>query len=107
MGLCEGNLQVGSFTGDPGEYVKKSLKTGSSLHRGPFGEPGRGVRLPGTLGDSKRDLLMERLSVRDLCERTLEVGLLYREPEGYLKNGSGNGHLHRDLVGETGRGGLV
>jgi len=70
----------GPFTGDPEGYVKKSLVIGSSLHRGPFGEPGREVSLPGTLSDSKRDHLMERLSLWDLCEGTLEVGLLYREP---------------------------
>jgi hypothetical protein len=31
------------ITGDPGRYVEKVLKMGISLHRGPAGEPGRGL----------------------------------------------------------------
>jgi hypothetical protein len=41
--LCEGNLEGGSFTGDPEGYVEKALETGISLHRGPDGKPGRGL----------------------------------------------------------------
>jgi hypothetical protein len=40
--LCEGNLEGGSFTGNPEEYVKLVRQTDSSLHWGPVGEPGRG-----------------------------------------------------------------
>jgi len=35
---CEGNLEEVSFTGDREGYVKEG-----SLHRGPTGEPGRGL----------------------------------------------------------------
>ena len=38
--LCEGNLERRSF---PEGYVEKALETGNSLHRGPAGEPGRGL----------------------------------------------------------------
>ena len=42
--LLEGNLEGGSFPEDPPEgYVEKALETGISLHRGPAGEPGRGL----------------------------------------------------------------
>jgi len=37
------NWRRGSFTGDPEGYVEKALETGNSLHRGPIGEPGRGL----------------------------------------------------------------
>jgi len=34
----------GAFiTGDPARYEEKALETGISLHRGPAGEPGRGL----------------------------------------------------------------
>ena len=39
----------GSFTGNPGRYVKKGSGYGISLHRGPVGEPG-GDSLAGTFG---------------------------------------------------------
>ena len=41
--LCEGNLEGGSFTGDTEGYVEKALEKGISLHRGPAGEPGKGL----------------------------------------------------------------
>jgi hypothetical protein len=46
----------GSFTDDPGRYVKKALDTGISRHRGPFMsqgnlESGEGARIPRTLND--------------------------------------------------------
>ena len=41
--LCEGNLEGGSFPEDPEGYAEKALETGISLHRGPGGEPGRGL----------------------------------------------------------------
>jgi hypothetical protein len=40
---------------------------GVSLHTGPTGEPGEGVRLQGTVSDSvRRALEMEHLSLREL-----------------------------------------
>ena len=41
--LCEGNLEGGTFTGGPEEYIKKVQETGISLHRGTAGEPGGGL----------------------------------------------------------------
>jgi hypothetical protein len=41
--FCEGNLEGGSLTGDPEGCVEKALEMGISLHRGPAGEPGRGL----------------------------------------------------------------
>ena len=41
--LCEGNLEGDSFTEDPEGYIEKALETGISLHRGPTGEPRRGL----------------------------------------------------------------
>ena len=57
--LCEGNLEGGSFNGDPEGCVKgprwgaggsssggleqQALKMGISFHRGPAGEPGWGL----------------------------------------------------------------
>jgi len=39
--LCEGNLEVGSFTGDPKKYASKVLEMDFCFHRGPaFGEHG-------------------------------------------------------------------
>jgi len=41
--LCAGNLEGDLVTGDPEKYVEKALETGISFHRGPVGEPGRGL----------------------------------------------------------------
>ena len=41
--LCEGNLEGGFITRDPGRYVEKALEAGISFHRGCAGEPGRGL----------------------------------------------------------------
>jgi len=41
--LCEGNLEGGSFPEVPEGYVEKALETAISLHRGPIGEPGKGL----------------------------------------------------------------
>ena len=43
----KGLIEEGSFTGDPGRYVKKALDMDISLYRGPTGEPG-GDSLAGT-----------------------------------------------------------
>jgi len=41
--FCEGNLEGGFFPEDPKVYVEKALETGTSFHRSPAGEPGRGL----------------------------------------------------------------
>ena len=61
----------GSLAGDPGEYVEKALEMGTSFHRGPAGEPGRGHIYQGLWERMKEALGMEcfslkRLSVEDL-----------------------------------------
>ena len=63
----------------PCRICKEVSGNGQLSSQGPIWGTRRGIPLPGTLSDSKRDLLMERLSVWDLCEGALEVGLLYRE----------------------------
>jgi len=41
---------------------------GVCLHSGPFGEPGKGVHLQGTVRDSRRRAPeMEHLSLQELC----------------------------------------
>jgi hypothetical protein len=62
---------VGSFTGDPGLYERKSLGTSISLHKGSAGQPGVGLstrdferRLQGTLE-------VGRLSLLELAEGNL------------------------------------
>jgi len=45
--FCEGNLEGCSFTGYPEGYVEGSGGR-HPFHRGPTGEPGRGLHLPGT-----------------------------------------------------------
>ena len=48
---------------------------------------------------------MEYLSLLELCEGNLEGGSFTGVPEGYVKDGSGNGiSLHRGPVGEPGVG---
>jgi len=41
--LCEGNLEGGSSTQDPEGYAEEDSGEGISFHRGPTGEPGRGL----------------------------------------------------------------
>jgi hypothetical protein len=41
--LCEGNVEGGSFTGNPGGCVNEGSEDCISPHRGPTGEPGRGL----------------------------------------------------------------
>jgi hypothetical protein len=36
--LSEGNVEGGSFIGDPEGYVEKALETGISIHRGTAGD---------------------------------------------------------------------
>jgi len=40
--LCYGNLEKGSFAGDPEGYGRKALQTGISLYGGSVGQPGVG-----------------------------------------------------------------
>ena len=47
----KGTWREGSLAGDPEGYAEKALEMGSSFHRGPVGELGRGTNLPGTLRD--------------------------------------------------------
>jgi len=39
----KGTWREGSLAGDPGGWVEKALETGIYFHRGPAGEPGRGL----------------------------------------------------------------
>jgi len=39
----KGTWRDSSLAGDPGGYVEKALEMGISFHRGPSGEPGRGL----------------------------------------------------------------
>ena len=39
----KGTWREGSLVADPGGYVEKALEMGISFHRGPAGEPGRGL----------------------------------------------------------------
>jgi len=71
-GTCGGG---GSLVGDPLSYERKTLETGNSLHEGSAGQPG--------VGSSTRDferwlklaLVVEHLSLWELCEGNLEGGL--------------------------------
>jgi hypothetical protein len=66
--------------GGPEGYINKSLDMGISLYRGPNGEPGGEVHLPGTLRDRKEGSgNTASLSIR-LCKGNLEEGLFYWGP---------------------------
>jgi hypothetical protein len=39
----KGTLKVDSIAGDPEGYVEKAVELGISFHRGPDGDPGRGL----------------------------------------------------------------
>ena len=47
LSLCgssvKGTWREGFLAGDPEEYIKKTLETGISFQRSPFGEPGGGL----------------------------------------------------------------
>jgi hypothetical protein len=81
----------GSFTVDPGRYVKKGsgyghLSPGAPLlSRGAWNQE-RGARILGTLNDEgRRALGMGHLSPRGLQEGDLEGGLIYWDPERDVK----------------------
>ena len=66
MGASLGNLGEGSYAG--GLCLEEDSGTCVSPCRGPLGNLGRGVHLPGTLKISwKRALAIEHLSLWDLC----------------------------------------
>jgi len=74
----------GSFTGDPGRYVKKGF---GNLHRGPLtAENLEGGSYTGDFercmkeGSTNRSFLSEKLHEGDL-----EGGFLYWRPERYVK----------------------
>ena len=54
----------------------QALGTGISFHRGPTGEPGRGIFYQGLYEMDEGALEVEHLSLRELCEGNLEEGLL-------------------------------
>jgi len=75
-----------------------SVKEGSGngpLHRGPAGGPGGEVLLPWTSRDSKRGFWKRGvcLSMGGSARGTWMEGSFTWDPEGCIKNGSGNGRL--------------
>ena len=71
---------------------QQALETGISLHRGPDENYG-GVRSHGTLRESWRALETGHLSIWAQCEGHLEGGSFTGDLDGYVKEGSGDGHL--------------
>ena len=65
--FCYGNLEGGSFAGDPVRYEKNALETGISLHGGSVRQPGVGS----STGDFERwlkgALEVEHLSLWEPC----------------------------------------
>jgi hypothetical protein len=49
--LCEGNLEGGSFTGEPGGCVKEGSGDGHLCQYGPRWGTWKGARIQGTLKD--------------------------------------------------------
>ena len=72
MGALLGELGGGLLCWGPCSYERKVLEMGNSLHGGSDGQPGVGL----STGDSERwlkgALLMEHLSLWELCEGNLE-----------------------------------
>ena len=52
----------------------------------------------------KGTLMVERFSLRELCEGNLVGGFHYGEPWNIRRKGSGEVRLHRGPAGEPGRG---
>jgi hypothetical protein len=73
--------------------LKSALEMGISLHRGPAENHGEGVHLLGTLivkgGLWKQSISLYGSSVR----RTWNRDTLTGDPEGYVEEVSGYGHL--------------
>jgi hypothetical protein len=83
-------------------YVEKALEMGISFIGAPLGNLEGGSFTRDFERRMQGALEMERLfhlslslslSLRELCERNLEGDSLTWDPEGYAKEGSGNGHL--------------
>jgi len=76
----KGTWRESFLAGDPGGQEEKALERGFYFHRGPAGEPGRGL----STGDFERwmkgALGMESFSLKRLSVEGLEGGLLYWEP---------------------------
>jgi len=64
-----------SLVGDPLGYKRKALETGISLHGGSVGQPVVGSSTRDFERWLKRALVVEHLSVRELCEGNVEGGL--------------------------------
>ena len=77
----------GASGGDPSlgtleHMLGKSPDTGIFLHGSPMEEPGMwGGRIPGTLIDEWRALVVGHLSARDSTKGTLREGSFTGEPE--------------------------
>jgi hypothetical protein len=87
-------LEGGFFTGDPAGYVEDGSGDGHLL-RSPNGESGRELIYQGLLRLGEGALEVERLFLRGLCEwNLLGRGCFFTvDPEGYVKEGSGDGHI--------------
>jgi len=64
-----------------------------SFHRGPAGEPGRGLIYRGLWEMVEGALEMERFSLKGVSSEGFWGGLFTRDPGRYVKKGSGYGHL--------------
>ena len=76
----KGTWREGSLAGDPGGYVEKALEMGISFHRGPAGEPGRGLIYRGLREMDEGTLGMEHFSLKRLNAEGLWGGFLYWRP---------------------------
>jgi len=81
LSLCgssvKGTCREGSHAGDPEGYVEKALQTGISFHKGPIGEPGRGLTYWVFERWMKGALWMEHLSLKKFSGESLKGRLLY------------------------------
>jgi hypothetical protein len=76
-------------------YTRRLWKRASLSIGGPL-EDMEGTPLPGTSIDSKRGLWKWRVSLNGSSVRgTWREGSFTGDPEGYVKDGSGNEHLSR------------
>ena len=96
-----GNLQGSSFTRDL--HIEGS-GDGHLPPQGPLRKPGGGPFTGNFVDSRNRALKTQSLPLGALWGEP--GGLIYWDPEGYVKEGSGDGYLslHRDPTGEPGRG---
>jgi hypothetical protein len=80
VGLVLGDWREGTLAGDPGGYTEKALDMGISFHRGPIGEPGRGLIYQDFERWMMEALGMEHYSLKRLSAEGLWGGLLYCGP---------------------------